>query len=78
MKYAKKYRRVIAHDYSIIRVSIIKFHHIYKTYIIPEKLRYSQSTFNDINNSINTINMINYSYMRKSSHHSQNCKYNIT
>ena len=30
------------------------------------------------NNLINTINMINYSYMRKSSHHSQNCKYNMT
>ena len=28
-----------------IKVSIIKFHHIYKTYIIPKKIRYSQSTF---------------------------------
>ena len=25
-----------------IKVSIIKFHHIYKTYIILEKLKYSQ------------------------------------
>ena len=56
-----------------IKVPIIKFHHIYKTYIILEELKYSQKHIHDINNLINTINMINYSYMRKSNHHSKHC-----